>query len=251
MKEHAVRPIPVFQSWKKNLVRYGLVSGLGRLFSDDSERSFLYDLGNFLFLAGEGQREFLQFFTEHHGLEHKILISEEVSWKVILDQTANLTGFTRYAFENVAEFDTAYLADLIHTLPPDVEMKPIDREIYQRLQVMAWSEDLRGAWETFSDFQAAGGYGFVIESGDTICAGISTGLVYQGAIEIEIATAPSYQRQGLARALAAQMILESVKKGVFPLWDSHNKASKNLAEQLGYRLISAYPAYEESSSIVK
>lgn len=245
MKEHAVRPITAFQSWQKNMVCYGLVSGLGRLFSDDSERSFLYDLGNFLFLAGEGRKEFLQLYSERYGLEHTILISEEDNWQSILDQTLDLTGFTRYAFENVADFDMVYLADLVHMLPPDAKMKPIDREMYQRLQQMAWSEDLRGAFQNFSDFQATGGYGFVIELKNEICAGISTGLVYQGAIEIEIATAPSYQRQGFARALAAQMILESCKKGIFPLWDAHNKDSKNLAEQLGYRFIDAYPAYEE------
>ncbi|GGE31794.1 hypothetical protein GCM10011510_11400 [Streptococcus himalayensis] len=56
MKEHAVRTIPAFQSWQKNMVHYGLASGVGRLFSDDSERSFLYDLGNFLFLAGESNK---------------------------------------------------------------------------------------------------------------------------------------------------------------------------------------------------
>ncbi|MBF0778122.1 GNAT family N-acetyltransferase [Streptococcus cuniculi] len=245
MKEHAVRPITTFQSWQKIMVRYGLASGLGRLFSDDSERSFLYDLGNFLFLAGEGQTEFLQCYTEHHGLEHKILISEEDSWQTILNHTTDFTAFTRYAFENQADFEIEHLAQLVQSLPQHAEIQPIDAEIYQQLQSEAWSEDLKGAWQTFSDFQAAGGYGFVIELGDMIGAGISTGLVYQGAIEIEIATAPAYQRQGLARSLAAKMILTSCERRMFPLWDAHNEASKNLAEQLGYRLISAYPSYEE------
>ncbi|MGT2949882.1 hypothetical protein BU202_00970 [Streptococcus cuniculi] len=245
MKEIAVRSIRAFEHWQKNMVRHGLASGLGRLFSDDSERSFLYDLGNFLFLAGEGQKEFLQCYTEHHGLEHKILISEEASWQELLNQDASLKRFTRYAFENQADFEIEHLAQLVQSLPQYAEIQPIDAEIYQQLQSETWSVDLKGAWQTFSDFETAGGYGFVVVSQGRICAGISTGLVYKRAIEIEIATDPAYQRQGLARSLAAKMILASCERRMFPLWDAHNEASKNLAEQLGYRLITAYPAYEE------
>lgn len=40
------------------------------------------------------------------------------------------------------------------------------------------------------------------------------------------------------------MILESLKRSVFPLWDAHNEASKKIAEKLGYQCLGAYPAYE-------
>lgn len=245
MKEHAVRPIAAFQSWQKNMVRYGLASGLGRLFSDDSEWSFLYDLGNFLFLAGSSNKTLWTTYRDTYGMKHKIIISEEADWQEMFQQEASLKCFNRYAFQAQADVDVERLAQLVQSLPQHAEIRPIDTEIYQQLQSEAWSEDLKGAWQTFSDFRAAGGYGFVVVSQGRICAGISTGLVYKRAIEIEIATAPSHRRQGFARSLAAQMMLESCRRGVLPLWDAHNEASKNLAEQLGYRLIAAYPAYEE------
>ncbi|MGT2715469.1 GNAT family N-acetyltransferase [Streptococcus respiraculi] len=245
MKEHAVEPIAAFQSWKKNMVRYGLVSGLGRLFSDDSKRSFLYDLGNFLFLAGSSNKTLWTTYRDTYGLKHKIIISEEADWQEMFQQETSLKCFNRYAFQAQADVDVEHLAQLIQALSQQAEIQAIDSEMFQRLQDEAWSEDLKGAWQTFSDFQAAGGYGFVVICQERVCAGISTGLVYQGAIEIEIATAPSHRRQGFARSLAAQMMLESCRRGVLPLWDAHNEASKNLAEQLGYRLMTAYPAYEE------
>ncbi len=31
---------------------------------------------------------------------------------------------------------------------------------------------------------------------------------------------------------------------LFPLWDAHNKASKKVAESLGYQCLGVYPAYE-------
>ena len=84
----------------------------------------------------------------------------------------------------------------------------------------------------------------MLYSGEEIIAAVSTGLVYHGALEIEIATKLSYQRQGLAKILGAQMILEAQNRSLFPLWDAHNEASKKVAESLGYQSLGAYPAYE-------
>ena len=108
----------------------------------------------------------------------------------------------------------------------------------------AWSQDLQGDFSGFDHFQAAGGFGFLLYSGEDIIAGVSTGLVYHGAFEIEIATRPAYQRQGLAKILGAQMILEAQKRSLFPLLDAHNEASKKVAESLGYQCLGDYPAYE-------
>ena len=102
---------------------------------------------------------------------------------------------------------------------------------------------------TFKDFQESGAFGFVIRKGQEIVAGVSTALVYQKAIEIEIATKPTCQQQGLATVLGAKMILESLQRSVFPLWDAHNEAAKKLAEKLGYQCLGAYPAYELKSVI--
>ncbi|GGE31790.1 hypothetical protein GCM10011510_11390 [Streptococcus himalayensis] len=176
---------------------------------------------------------------------HKIIISEEADWQEMFQEETSVKCFTRYAFQAQADVDVKHLAQLIQALPQQAEIQAIDSEIFKRLQDEVWSEDLKGAWQTFSDFQAAGGYGFVVIGQERVCAGISTGLVYQGAIEIEIATAPNHRRQGYARSLAAQMMLESCRRGVLPLWDAHNEASKNLAEQLGYRFLFEYKAYEK------
>ena len=108
----------------------------------------------------------------------------------------------------------------------------------------AWSQDLQGDFSDFDQFQAEGGFGFLLYSDKEIVAAVSTGLVYHGALEIEIATKPAYQRQGLAKILGAQMILEAQKRSLFPLWDAHNEASKKVAESLGYQSLGPYPAYE-------
>ena len=44
------------------------------------------------------------------------------------------------------------------------------------------------------------------------------------------------KENGFTKKLGAAMILESLNRDMFPLWDAHNEASKKVAEFLGYEL---------------
>lgn len=234
----------LFQSWTKNMVLYGLDAGLGQFFMNAPETSCLYQLGNFIFPAGQADPDFWQDYSSQYGLADKIVISEDFSWREFFDSQSKLQQFTRYAFADRASFDTEALEKWQSRLPANYYLCSIDTESYERLAGEAWSQDLQGDFSDFDHFQATGGFGFLLYSGKEIIAGVSTGLVYHGALEIEIATKPVYQRQGLAKILGAQMILEAQKRSLFPLWDAHNEASKKVAESLGYLCLGAYPAYE-------
>ena len=234
----------LFKSWTKNMVLYGLDAGLGQFFMNAPETSCLYQLGNFLFPAGQVDPDLWQGFSEKYSLADKVIISEEPSWQEFLDSQSELQHFTRYAFADRGAFDKEILEKWQSRLPADYYLCPIDEESYERLAKEAWSQDLQGDFSDFDHFQEAGGFGFLLYSGKEIIAAVSTGLVYHGALEIEIATKPAYQRQGLAKILGAQMILEAQKRSLFPLWDAHNEASKKVAESLGYQCLGAYPAYE-------
>ena len=234
----------LFKSWSKNMVLYGLDAGLGEFFMNASETSCLYQLGNFIFPAGQVDLDFWQDYSSQYGLADKIIISEDFSWQEFLDSQSGLERFTRYAFSDRADFDTEDLEKWQSRLPANYYLCPIVEESYERLAREAWSQDLQGDFSDFDQFQAEGGFGFLLYSGEEIIAAVSTGLVYHGALEIEIAIKPAYQRQGLAKNLGAQMILEAQKRSLFPLWDAHNEASKKVAESLGYQCLGAYPAYE-------
>lgn len=238
------KPKNLFQTWTKNMVLYGLDAGLGQFFMNAPETSCLYQLGNFLFPAGQVDSDLWQDFSKKYSLADKVIISEEPSWQEFLDSQSKLGQFTRYAFADRASFDTEALKKWQSRLPANYYLSPIDKESYERLAEEAWSQDLQGDFVDFDHFQAAGGFGFLLYSGEEIIAGVSTGLVYHGALEIEIATKLAYQRQDLAKILGAQMILEAQKRSLFPLWDAHNEASKKVAESLGYQCLGVYPAYE-------
>ncbi|KXT84461.1 Acetyltransferase [Streptococcus sp. DD11] len=237
-----------FHSWSKNMVRYGLQADLGQIFTNTAETSALYQLGNFLFPAGQADPEFWQDYSSQSGLADKIIISEEPSWQQFLDSQSQLHQFTRYAFADRADFDAETLGKWQSSLPADVQLYPIEENSYTLLAEESWSHDLQGDFTDFAHFQAAGGFGFVLCLGEEIIAAVSTGLTYHGAVEIEIATKPACQGQGLAKVLGAAMIVESQKRSVFPLWDAHNEASKKVAQSLGYQLLGAYRAYEWKGS---
>ncbi len=238
------KPKNLFQTWTKNMVHYGLSAGLGQFFMNAPETSCLYQLGNFLFPAGQVDPNLWQEFSKKYSLADKVIISEEPSWQEFLDGQSELSQFTRYAFADRASFDTEALEKWQSRLPANYYLSPIDKESYECLAREAWSQDLQGDFSDFDQFQAEGGFGFLLYSDKEIVAAVSTGLVYHGALEIEIATKPAYQRQGLAKILGAQMILEAQKRSLFPLWDAHNEASKKVAESLGYQSLGPYPAYE-------
>ena len=80
----------LFQSWSKNMVRYGLSTGLGSLYSNQVETAALYQLGNFLFPAGQADRDLWQDYTSQYGLTEKIIVSEDFSWREFLDSQSEL-----------------------------------------------------------------------------------------------------------------------------------------------------------------
>ena len=238
------KPKNLFQTWTKNMVLYGLDAGLGQFFMNAPETSCLYQLGNFIFPAGQVDSDLWQEFSIKYSLADKVIISEEPSWQEFLDSQSELQRFTRYAFSDKIDFDAEALEKWQSNLPAGFQLCPIEEDSYLALAEEVWSQDLQGDFVDFAHFQVAGGFGFVLYLEEEVVAAVSTGLVYEKAIEIEIATKPAYQRKGLAKVLGAQMILEAQKRSLIPLWDAHNVASMKVAESLGYRFLGAYPAYE-------
>ena len=90
------------------------------------------------------------------------------------------------------------------------------------------------------------GLGALIIKKDTgeIVAGASSYSTYQDGIEIEIVTREDYRKQGLAYRCASKLILECLKRGLYPSWDARTRISVALAKKLGYVYSHEYVAYE-------
>ena len=240
----------LFKTWKKYMVLYGLKSQIGTVYRNSDRTTSFYDIGNFLYLAGELNSRFWEDFVRQYGLDYKIIISENTKWQDFLRRQVGLISFTRYSFKDKANFQVEFLNDLVSQLEKGYNIVPIDNHIYNCLSEDEWSQDLQGDFESYQNFTLKGGFGFVIVKNKELIAGISSGLVYQGAVEVEVATRPNEQGNGFAKKLGATMILESLNRDTFPLWDAHNVASKKVAEFLGYELVGPYEAFELEESVV-
>ena len=240
----------LFKTWKKYMVLYGLNSQIGTVYRNSDRTTIFYDIGNFLYLAGELDSRFWEDFVRQYGLDYKIIISEDTKWQDFLHRQVGLISFTRYSFKDKANFQVEFLNDLVSQLEKGYNIVPIDNHIYDCFSEEEWSQDLQGDFESYQNFTLKGGFGFVIVKNKELIAGISSGLVYQGAVEVEVATRPNEQGNGFAKKLGAAMILESLNRDTFPLWDAHNVASKKVAEFLGYELVGPYEAFELEESVV-
>ena len=129
----------------------------------------------------------------------------------------------RYAFHKTAEgFDPAALARFAAALPPGYGLRPMGREEYRQALASGWgARDLCAQFADERDY-CRRGLGVAVLQEGRLVAGASSYTVYRGGIEIEIDTHPDHRRRGLARACGAALMLECLKRGLYPSWDAQN-----------------------------
>jgi predicted GNAT family acetyltransferase len=83
--------------------------------------------------------------------------------------------------------------------------------------------------------------------GEQVAGAAYSSLVCSYGIEVSIYV--GYRNKGIATALAAQMLLESLKQGRQPHWDAANPESFKPTRKLGYVFVESYDAWYHTGSI--
>lgn len=236
---------PLFQNWDETLIWSCLQGVMGAVYADDPIRpeSAAAVLGDFAFLAGIPQPELLAPLKDR---DYMILVPQNEAW-----QQAVTTFFgdaarivSRFATKKEPEvFCREDLEHIVSALPHGYRLHLIDSALFQMCRSCAWSADLVSQFPTYEHYRKLG-LGVVALNGDGIAAGASSYSSYRGGIEIEIDTKKEHRRKGLASVCGAALILECLKRGLYPSWDAHNQASLALAEKLGYHYSHTYTAIE-------
>ena len=228
----------LFAGWEAPMVQACLQGRMGRVQTLGKD-SALASIGDFCFLAGEPSPELLE------RTDAPILVPGSAGWEALIREVLGewAVPFTRYATRREPEnFRRDRLIHFTRSLPHGFTIHPIGREIYFTLMEEEWAWDLCGCFADASDFLEQG-LGFVVTQGGMLVAGASSYAACDGAIEIEIDTRPDFRRLGLATACGGKLILECLRRGLYPGWDAHDGRSLALAEKLGYRLDHPYTAY--------
>ena len=119
----------------------------------------------------------------------------------------------------------------------------IEKAEYHMCLNNEWAKDLVSQYKDYDTYKDLGLGAAVLKDGELV-SGASSYSTYRGGIEIEIDTREDHRRKGLAYACGAKLILECIKKGLYPSWDAQNTWSVALAEKLGYHFSHKYTAYE-------
>lgn len=149
----------------------------------------------------------------------------------------------RYAIKKETDvFSIDKLKKYTQSLPEGYTLNMFDEQIYSDTRREEWSVDFCSLFADYEDYKRRGLGAAVLYEGKPV-SGASSYAVYNGGIEIEIDTKKEFRRKGLATACGAKLILECLKRGLYPSWDAHDLRSVALAEKLGYHLDCPYPVY--------
>lgn len=127
-------------------------------------------------------------------------------------------------------FDASHLtSSFIVGLMTGFDIRRLDSELARRLVLEVHSDLILFAEQFDKD-----GMGFCAMVNGKLVAGATGALWSDTELEIQVNTAPAYQRRGFAAAVSAALITECLSRNIKPSWETEDATSARLAERLGY-----------------
>ena len=235
----------LFEGWNETLIYSCLQKIMGKIFVTDTDNpvSAMAFAGCFAFLAGEPDRELI--VNKPDGFV--IMTPQDDRWSALIEECyPDARKVMRYAIRKDTVFDKEFLARTAAGIPKGYVLKKIDPEIYDLCLEDPVTADFVSAFGSKEKYLELG-RGMVILKDGKIVSGASSYTRYKEGIEIEVDTAPSERRRGLACAVCSALILSCLEEGLYPSWDAHDMNSVQLARKFGYELDHEYVAYEVAS----
>lgn len=216
---------------------------LGRALVDDVERptTFAITVGPFWYFAGEP--------AGPSGLE---ILSELPAFGLMMPSTqgwresaealfgSTMRVFPRYRF-SAAALSIPHLEGLLTASPHRHQVLPIDAALAGRLS--SGNEPLLDLadFASVADFLERS-FGFTLLDGERPMGLAYASLVCSHSLEVSVFVDERYRRRGVATAVSAALLLESLARGLRPNWDAANPESCALAERLGFVSTGSYEA---------
>jgi RimJ/RimL family protein N-acetyltransferase len=222
--------------------------GMGRVLADAREEpSVARAVLDFHLLAGDPHHANATLLFESLKPGNTI-VAPTPAWRqrVAATYPNALTVYRREAFQ-AEQFDTDRLRRFIHALPGGFELRQVRPE-----EVAQFATDLDRAliynFRSPEEFITRGVGMGILHQGRFV-SGASYAAVGGRKFEIEIQTQPQFRRRGLARAVAAALILYGLEHRMEACWDAANEPSSALARQLGFYPTGKYDAYRLTPSL--
>lgn len=237
-----------YKDWEESMLWSCFQKIMGEAYVDHMEhpQSGIVYVNCFAFAAGKPDKVLVQDWYDEKVDSFAIITARDDSWDDIFKAVGKdkCRRVERYAIKKEMDcFDIERLNGFVEQLDSAYELKLIDEKIYNECKNYEWSLDFVHGYKNYDEYRKYG-LGVVAFHGGEMAAGASSYSSYLGGIEVEIDTKEEYRRKGLATACGAKLILECLKRGLYPSWDAQNRWSVALAEKLGYHYSHTYTAYE-------
>ena len=233
---------PLFEGWEETLIYSCLQKVMGDIYVTDTQQPKAAQayIGDFCFFTGEPNKELVE-----HKQNFVIMVPQNEEWAHLIEECYPDCSkrVTRYAIRKDTRFDEERLKQYAADLPEGYRLSLVDDSLYQECLSCGWSRDLVSVFANKDEYRQKG-LGVVALKGEEIVAGASSYISYREGIEIEVDTREDERRKHLATACSARLILECLKRGLYPSWDAQNWNSVRLSQKLGYEFSHEYPAYE-------
>ena len=245
--EDTSKVVSLFEGWEETLIYSCLQKVMGKVYVTDlqSPVSAMAFVGCFAFYAGEPDRE----LVSGKPAGFVIMVPQNSAWSSLIEECfPDARKVTRCAIRKDTVFDRDKLVEMIKALPAGYELKKIDSDLYDLCLLNPVTADFVSAFGSKERYLELG-RGMVILKDRKIVSGASSYTRYKEGIEIEVDTAESERRKGLASAVCAALILNCLDEGLYPSWDAHDMNSVRLAGRFGYEFDKEYTAYEVASDL--
>ena len=236
----------LFKDWNESCIWSCLQEIMGEIYINSAEDAAMAVLGDFAFYAGNPSEELIRLKPESYEWNFITMVPQNDAWSLLIEKCYGdkAKRVTRYAIKKEQNiFDTVKLEQAVLSLPDGYELKMIEEQEYHMCQSNEWANSLVSQYKDYDTYKKLG-LGVVALKDGELVAGASSYSTYREGIEIEIDTREDHRRKGLAYACGAKLILECLKRDLYPSWDAHNTWSVALAEKLGYHFSHEYIAYE-------
>lgn len=200
---------------------------------------------DFCYLLGDAKHpEEIELLLQEHA-HYKVIIPCNTQWVTYLDDylSEKVHRYKRYAIKREPNaFNKSNLERLIQKIDSMYTIKQIDEDIYKEVLSIDWAADGCCFFKSYEDYNE-NGLGYVIYREEQLVCIASSYTAYKNTIGVTIGTLEDHRRRGLAAACAASLIMECLKRGIYPEWEAANTDSVALAEKLGYHYDRAFYVY--------